>query len=180
MVDDNYANFQNIFQGVVVSYEHSGFSKWDGKTRMTIGGQLRSARQQRGLSLGTVAEETKISSHYLEAIETDQPAKLPGTFFYKSFVRQYALALNLNPERLMPVETEPEPQPLAVVPAAPVRDRDRFVKLLDSPHLANKRLVATVAALIGVLAGGAILYSFTQTPIEQESTVISSPAPERR
>ena len=146
---------------------------------MTIGGQLRSARQQKGLGLRSLAEETKISSQYLEAIETDQPGKLPGTFFYKSFVRQYAIALNLNPDRLMPVEVEPEPETetrLAAPPEPPVRDRDRFVKLLDSPHLADKRLLATVAALIGVLAGGALLYSWTQPSAERETSAISQPS----
>lgn len=147
---------------------------------MTIGGQLRSARQNRGYDLSAIAEETKISRMYLEAIEADKPALLPGQFFYKSFVRQYAQALDLNPERFVFDEPDPEPAPLPVAQplekAKPVRDRDQFVKLIDSPRLGERRL-ATFFALMCVLAGGAMIYSWTQPSTERETSAHSTSAP---
>jgi cytoskeletal protein RodZ len=66
----------------------------------SVGETLRRARQERGLDLFTVAAQTKISARYLEAIESDDRKILPGGFFYKSFVDQYAKWLALDPREI--------------------------------------------------------------------------------
>jgi len=57
---------------------------------------LQRARLDQGIDLATVAAHTKIKAKYLEAIEADDRKSLPGGFFYKSFVRQYAKFLGLD------------------------------------------------------------------------------------
>ncbi len=57
---------------------------------------LRRARLDRGIDLATVAARTKINAKYLRAIEADDPKSLPGGFFYKSFVHQYATFLGVD------------------------------------------------------------------------------------
>jgi len=56
----------------------------------TIGEQLRIAREQRGVPLREVSDQTRISIHYLEAIETNDYKRLPGGIFNRSFVKAYA------------------------------------------------------------------------------------------
>jgi cytoskeletal protein RodZ len=56
----------------------------------TIGEQLRSAREERGIPLREVSDETRISIHYLEAIESNDYHRLPGGIFNRSFVKAYA------------------------------------------------------------------------------------------
>jgi cytoskeletal protein RodZ len=56
----------------------------------TIGEQLRLARQERGVPLREISEQTRISVHYLEAIEANDYKRLPGGIFNRSFVRAYA------------------------------------------------------------------------------------------
>ncbi len=56
----------------------------------TIGEQLRLAREQRGIPLREVSDQTRISMHYLEAIETNDYKRLPGGIFNRSFVKAYA------------------------------------------------------------------------------------------
>jgi cytoskeleton protein RodZ len=56
----------------------------------TIGEQLRLAREGRGISLREISDQTRISMHYLEAIETDDFKRLPGGIFNRSFVKAYA------------------------------------------------------------------------------------------
>jgi cytoskeleton protein RodZ len=56
----------------------------------TIGEQLRLAREERGVPLREVSDETRISIHYLEAIETNDYKRLPGGIFNRSFVKAYA------------------------------------------------------------------------------------------
>lgn len=66
----------------------------------SVGKLLRSAREQQKRSLAEIAEELCITQRYLRAIEQDDLADLPGAFFYKSFVRQYASVLGVSTERV--------------------------------------------------------------------------------
>jgi cytoskeletal protein RodZ len=59
-------------------------------TAATIGEQLRLAREGRGIPLREISEQTRISIHYLEAIETNDYKRLPGGIFNRSFVKAYA------------------------------------------------------------------------------------------
>jgi cytoskeleton protein RodZ len=56
----------------------------------TIGEQLRLAREGRGIPLREISDQTRISIHYLEAIETNDYKRLPGGIFNRSFVKAYA------------------------------------------------------------------------------------------
>ena len=56
----------------------------------TIGEQLRLAREERGVPLREVSDQTRISIHYLEAIESNDYNRLPGGIFNRSFVKAYA------------------------------------------------------------------------------------------
>ncbi|MGH9908588.1 MAG: helix-turn-helix domain-containing protein [Pyrinomonadaceae bacterium] len=56
----------------------------------TIGEQLRLAREQRGIPLREISDETRISVRYLEAIEANDYKRLPGGIFNRSFVKAYA------------------------------------------------------------------------------------------
>src|SRR4030095_9387820 len=56
----------------------------------TIGEQLRIAREGRGIPLREISDQTRISMHYLEAIETNDYKRLPGGIFNRSFVKAYA------------------------------------------------------------------------------------------
>jgi len=57
---------------------------------LTLGEKLRQAREERGISVSEVAEQTRISPLYIKAIENDDYKPLPGGIFNKGFVRSYA------------------------------------------------------------------------------------------
>jgi len=59
-------------------------------TAATIGEQLRLAREERGIPLREISDQTRISVRYLEAIETNDYKRLPGGIFNRSFVKAYA------------------------------------------------------------------------------------------
>ena len=65
-----------------------------------IGDTLRRERLRRNLELPQIAQELKISSRFLQAIEEERFDQLPATVFAKNFVRQYALLLELDGEEL--------------------------------------------------------------------------------
>ena len=56
----------------------------------SIGEQLRLSREGRGIQLRDICEQTRISVHYLEAIEANDYKRLPGGVFNRSFIKAYA------------------------------------------------------------------------------------------
>lgn len=67
----------------------------------SVGTVLRDERLRQGLELWAIADELRITQRYLECIERDDFKSLPGVFFYKAFVKQYALRLGLDAEALV-------------------------------------------------------------------------------
>lgn len=61
-----------------------------------IGQELQKARLDKGLSLDDIQQTTKIQKRYLAAIENGQFDQLPGAFYERAFVRQYADAVGLD------------------------------------------------------------------------------------
>src|SRR5712691_11326649 len=87
----------------------------------SVGKQLRSAREDQERSLAEIAEGLCITQRYLRAIEEDDLASLPGVFFYKSFVKQYASILNVDLKLLQPGIEALCPSPVEPAEAAPVQ-----------------------------------------------------------
>lgn len=56
----------------------------------SLGEKLRRAREEQGISISEIAEQTRISPHYLESIEKDDFKILPGGIFNKGFIKAFA------------------------------------------------------------------------------------------
>jgi cytoskeleton protein RodZ len=67
--------------------------------RSDFGSKMRRAREQRGVALRQIAEATKISMSALEALERNDPSRLPGGIFSRAFVRSYAAEIGVDPEQ---------------------------------------------------------------------------------
>jgi len=65
----------------------------------SFGEKLRRERELRGVSLREIADGTKISVRFLQALEEDRVEALPGGLFPRAFAKQYALFLGLDAER---------------------------------------------------------------------------------
>ncbi|WP_088072223.1 helix-turn-helix domain-containing protein [Gottfriedia luciferensis] len=61
-----------------------------------LGKFLREAREAKGLSIDDVQELTKIQKRYLEAIEEGNYDILPGQFYVRAFIRQYAETVGVD------------------------------------------------------------------------------------
>jgi cytoskeletal protein RodZ len=125
----------------------------------SVGETLRRARQAQGLDLPAVAARTKISAKYLEAIESDNRKVLPGGFFYKSFVDQYARSLSLDTRE---IDTEID-RVLAADEPLPLPGFESVVARNVPPmpfarrfHL--KRWIASAATLALVVVGCSGVY----------------------
>jgi cytoskeletal protein RodZ len=68
---------------------------------MDIGKILQDARIAKNVSLDTAAQETNIRRNYLEAIENNDFASLPGAVFVKGIMRTYGNYLGLDGAKLV-------------------------------------------------------------------------------
>ena len=66
-----------------------------------IGPTLRSAREGRGLSIELVAQETRISPRFLEALEDERFEALPAPVYVRGFLRSYANYLHIDAAQMM-------------------------------------------------------------------------------
>jgi cytoskeletal protein RodZ len=129
----------------------------------SVGEILRTERETQGRGMAEIAEELCITQRYLRAIEEDDVKSLPGSFFYKSFVKQYAAVLGIDEQRLRPAieiltsTFEPEPLPGAdprysesAIPS-PARAPDPFVEDANRHYLSDRRIGLPLAGLVAVL-----------------------------
>lgn len=75
----------------------------------SLGEYLRETRIALGLDLQTVAEQTKISSKIIQAIEENDFGVLPAEAFARGFYALYAKNLSLDPKEVLQMYTQEKP-----------------------------------------------------------------------
>ncbi|MBU8786488.1 MULTISPECIES: helix-turn-helix domain-containing protein [Bacillus] len=65
-----------------------------------LGNRLKEAREEKGMSLDDLQAATKIQKRYLTALEEGNYDVIPGKFYVRAFIKQYAEAVGLNSEQL--------------------------------------------------------------------------------
>ncbi|MBG9981985.1 helix-turn-helix domain-containing protein [Aerococcaceae bacterium DSM 111020] len=68
---------------------------------MSLGDKLREARINKGYTLNTMQQMTKIQKKYLQAIEEERFDEMPGNFYVRAFIKQYADVVGLNGDDLL-------------------------------------------------------------------------------
>jgi hypothetical protein len=129
----------------------------------SVGNIIRSARLQAGLTLEQVSAKTRISVKNLEAIEQDHVAQFSSSFFYKSFVRQFAREVSVDYDPLVPlIQTAVAEIPEPVMPGQRGVVIERAVRV---PAKRSRRLrwLRPVGSLITVFAICSGLYTFWES-----------------
>ncbi len=151
----------------------------------SIGEILRRERDRQGMTLATIAQQTRIKLQFLEALEKDQYNQLPGRFFVRSFALQYAEKLGINTDELLvaiqrhsgestalsPVRTE-EPRLGSLFPERPALDPlpEGTASLLNA-----KKLAHSVAMLASVITVCGLLFWLWQTQLGTTSAETNKP-----
>lgn len=66
-----------------------------------LGARLKEARLSKGYSLDDLQEITKIQKRYLVGIEEGNYSIMPGSFYVRAFIKQYAEAVGMESEALL-------------------------------------------------------------------------------
>lgn len=144
----------------------------------SIGERLRQERLRQGFDLQQLAELTKINLVFLEAIEADDLEKLPGIFFTRSFVRQYARALQLDE-----ADFEPELNRIAACERVPTIERPPVTpEELDVPPMAARggrssaqRPLGSLVVLLAIVAVCSVIFWLWQRSREARSASSEQP-----
>jgi cytoskeleton protein RodZ len=131
----------------------------------SFGEELRREREIRGISLKEIADATKISKRFLDAIERNDHKTLPAPVFTRGFVREYARYLGLSTEDIVNrynyaalgddrIEksahlerlTHPEPEPV-VQPLRPKRGLPPAFMRIDKGVFVTLFIIAALAGV---------------------------------
>ena len=68
---------------------------------LTLGEKLRQAREEKGIAISEVAEQTRISPLYIQSIENDDYRALPGGIFNRGFVKSFAKYVGVDEQEAL-------------------------------------------------------------------------------
>ena len=149
-------------------------------TPTDVGSRLRAAREAKQLSVREIADTTKIPVGLLEALEENDVARMPGGIYSRGFVRSYAAAVGLDPEKTT-LEFVAQLPAEGIAQGAKSDDRPPEYHLFESQW----RVAGPVlGVLLACSAGAALLFFFgirgvptgTGTPAAPAAAVAPEPA----
>ena len=139
---------------------------------VTFGTWLRRQRELREISLREIADVTKISIRYLEALERDRFDVLPAPVFARGFLREYARYVGLDPDEVVnsyisaQKSAEPEEEE-----TSPLRRRSSRVE--RSPRFF---LVVAVVLILAVVAAITLYVKRQKSVTDPDLPPLTAPA----
>ena len=123
-----------------------------------IGQALKTAREESGISLMEVAEQTCISQLHIKAIEAGDFDQLPGVGYVPGFLRNYCQVVNIDPEPVVSAFKISKTASLA-------RPEYRFPVQALVPKMASP-MIALIIVCLGL--GGYVFWIFASEPQSQQ------------
>ena len=125
-----------------------------------IGNKLKNAREAKGLSIEDIEKATKIQSRYLTAIENNEFDKLPGDFYVRAFIRQYAQVVGLDGKELLSDyhEDVPEAKPDEYVENSIDNKSEEVRETTDNKRNLWKNYLPRIAIGLGVIIVILVVY----------------------
>ncbi|MBI2213577.1 MAG: helix-turn-helix domain-containing protein [Acidobacteria bacterium] len=148
----------------------------------SLGAELRKQREIRHVTLKEIADATKISKRYLEALEQDDYSGLPAPVFTRGFVREYARYLGLNAEEMAArysqlVGAQPETSSTPVLPQTEKKAEGLPFVRIDRNIVGFAALLVVFGAVMWWLGGRADQRRRAATPQVTATAVAPAVAP---
>ncbi|EOB3523814.1 RodZ domain-containing protein [Enterococcus faecalis] len=144
---------------------------------VNIGETLKEARLQKNISIDELQQMTKIQKRYLEIIEQNDFESLPGTFYVRAFIRQYASAVGLDGNQLVDIYDGKEPA-IVEEPKPVYEELEGSRKQLHDEEKQSswllRNLPAIAFSLIGLAIAVVVLYIMWQD--QKAEPIIQTPA----
>lgn len=135
---------------------------------LTLGEKLRQAREERGITISEVAEQTRISPLYIESIERDDYRTLPGGIFNKGFVKSFAKYVGVDEQEALQQYVGLSANQVSV---APEETRTRRSEVLTDDRRSSSRLTTVVFAgvILALMAAGVLMLVKYIEPIASQT-----------
>ncbi len=75
-----------------------------------LGDRLKQARTAKGFTLDDLQSITKIQKRYLSGIENEDYSMMPGSFYVRAFIKQYAEAVGLDSDEMLSMYKNTSPE----------------------------------------------------------------------
>nr|WP_255550392.1 helix-turn-helix domain-containing protein [Sporosarcina sp. E16_3] len=75
-----------------------------------LGDRLKQARTAKGFTLDDLQSITKIQKRYLSGIENEDYSMMPGSFYVRAFIKQYAEAVDLDSDEMLSMYKNTTPE----------------------------------------------------------------------
>lgn len=130
-----------------------------------LGQVLQEARIKKGMSIEDLQNATKIQKRYLEYIEAGQFEKLPGSFYTRAFVKNYAEVVGLDSKEILETYQNEVPKPnndeemlppRASKKTPPAKNRNREA----GPAIGN--LLPRIILICGIIVLGVLIWIAAQ------------------
>lgn len=137
-----------------------------------LGTRLKQARIAKGFSLEDLQDLTKIQKRYLAGIEDGNHSMMPGTFYVRAFIKQYAAAVGLSGEELLEQHKE---EMSANEPVASKEMPDTFTSRRRSitrtaPSEAYAEIIPKVLVALFIVLILAVVWYFYSASTNSDST----------
>lgn len=147
-----------------------------------IGAQLREARLNKKISLDELQQKTKIQKRYLEALELGDFDRLPGDYYVRTFIRQYAQAVGLDGNRLVAAFDGDEDQILPELPKREVPEEiattrtavheETFSRKRKQRDLVPIIILGSIAFVIIIIVAYTTLQDYRSTSMIDHSKIV--------
>jgi len=115
----------------------------------SLGEKLKSARNEKGLTIDQISRDTNISIRYLEALESENFSIFPGEPYVIGFIKNYGAYLEQDVQKL-----------LSLYRALKIQEQPVPVEqLLKSPPQVPKFILPTIIILVSLCLIGWLVYS---------------------
>ncbi len=130
-----------------------------------LGKVLKEARESKGLTLDDLQQITKIQKRYLVGIEEGNYEMMPGKFYVRAFIKQYAEAVGLDPEQLFAEHQTDIPAAVQQEEIPQKLSRVQSKKTLPVQHSKWMEVLPKILIAVFLVAVVAIIYYFVAKAI---------------
>lgn len=137
---------------------------------VSLGQELKRERELRGISLQEIADSTRISLRFLQAIEDDQLHLIPGTFFVRAILRSYARTIGLDEQQVLNRYQQIESYAMASPEPSVEKKPD------SRPRGISRRIIWMAGVVLIILVG--VLLLFFLWPSQEKPPSAAPPSSE--
>lgn len=126
-----------------------------------LGIRLKEAREEKAMSLDDLQAATKIQKRYLTALEEGNYDIIPGKFYVRAFIKQYAEAVGLDADQLFEEHKKDIPNTYHDDVSEKISGMN-LQKEMPKPASKALELLPTILVILGVIVVIAIVYAIIQ------------------